>query len=132
MTPASQTTARRLRRTMMTLLAIIGTTLSLFFAHSLDEAPSADPSDSAASLAISTLQGVEVEADDPTDAANDADICRAPEARPGIAAPRAFFSQHSAVAVLTYAPRIRWSGLTGCPESPPRPVTLTALCVSQT
>lgn len=131
MFPALQA-ARHLRRIVTTLLAIVGTTISLFFGHSLDGTLSADSRGNAATSMLNSMPVAEREATDPALEASDSDLCSAPEAAQGAVVPRAFFRQHCALTVLSYAPRIRWSGLTGCPESPPRPVTLTSLCISQT
>ena len=132
MAPTIQAATRNLRRTVTTLVAIIGTTISLFFGYSLEGQLSADSSASGGMSAITTVQILPIEAADPVLEASDVDLCSAPEAAPDAVVPRAFFRQHSAVTVLSYAPRIRWAGPTECPESPPCPVTLTSLCISQT
>ena len=131
MTPALQA-AGDLRRTMTMMLAIIGATISLIFGHSLDGALLADSGDSAATSAISSVRVVGTESAAPALQVNDADPCAAAEPGRGIVLPRALIRQTSALTVLSFAPRIRQSVAIRYPEAPPRPVTLTALCISQT
>ena len=132
MTSALQAAAGDLRRTVTMMLAIIGTTISLIFGHSLDGALLADSGDSAATSAISSAQVVGTESAAPALQVNDADLCAVAEPGRGIVLPRALIRQPSALTVLTFAPRIRRSVAIRYPEAPPRPVTLTALCISQT
>jgi hypothetical protein len=128
MTRTLPVAARRLSRSVTTLLAIIGTTVSLLFGHDLERAHSSGQNDSV----LSNVQVVSAHAAAPVSEANGVDLSAGPQTGLGVVSSRAFLRQHSVLAVLFLAPRFPWPGQTRCPEAPPRPVTLTSLCISQT